>query len=387
MKRAALGLLVLSAACGGSVSGEPGDSDAITDTRNDDEVNADDDEDDDADSLDPTQPALPPDPPSPTTPDPPDLPKVDVHYVGRFTGDGRFQWPGSGVVARFKGTGISINLAGGENWLEVYLDGDPVETLHYTGAATVPLVSGLKATDEHRIEVYRRGESFFGVMTFKGFTVAGGALVPSVDPFSRTIEFIGDSITCGYGNEGVGPGCGFSGPTENETLAWGAVTSRMLGASHTSVAWSGKGMYRDNTGSTSGTMSALYERTLPSEATAWDRTKRPPDVIVINLGTNDWAKGDPGQAYVTAYTAFVKKLRGYYPNAHIFGAMGPQENRSQAHAYVETAIANANDPKAHYLKLAAQGSVGYGCDYHPNVAQHQLMANAAVAAIKSATGW
>jgi hypothetical protein len=60
---------------------------------------------------------------------------------------------------------------------------------------------------------------------------------------THALEFYGDSITCGYGNEGTPP-CDFTAGTENNWLSWGPMTARALNASVHVEAWSGKGVVR-----------------------------------------------------------------------------------------------------------------------------------------------
>src|SRR5207253_1331322 len=68
----------------------------------------------------------------------------------------------------------------------------------------------------------------------------------------------------------------------------------------------------------------LWERTLAEDASSrWPFPAPPPDVVVVNLGTNDFWKGDPGPSFETAYTAFLVKIRARYPAAPIIAALGP----------------------------------------------------------------
>src|SRR5687767_14588279 len=48
-----------------------------------------------------------------------------------------------------------------------------------------------------------------------------------------------------------------------------------------------------------------------------------PDVVVINLGTNDFSVGDPGQPFVDAYLGLVADVRARYPEAWILVAESP----------------------------------------------------------------
>jgi hypothetical protein len=82
----------------------------------------------------------------------------------------------------------------------------------------------------HSVVLRKRTEALFGVVTFRGFAVAGASeaesfFIPAVKvaradgarDSSRRIEFVGDSISCGYGIEGHPP-CPFTAATENSGL-------------------------------------------------------------------------------------------------------------------------------------------------------------------------
>jgi lysophospholipase L1-like esterase len=322
-----------------------------------------------------------------------------VHFVGRFDTTDPMgpssEWSGSDVLTHFTGTGIAVALHGSANQFAVSIDRATPTVFKFDGTTTMSTLASGLAPGAHDLELSRRTEASFYPVEFGGFTVTGGAIVPTPFPYTRRIEMVGDSITCGYGDEGVGPSCPFSADTEDEYLAYGALTARALDAAHVSISWSGKGMYRNYDGSTTATMPLLYDLTQPTDTTArWDSTKYVPDVVVINLGTNDFATGDPGQAYVAAYTAFVTKLRGYYPKAFIVCALGPMladPNLATARGYIQSVVATrttSGDSRISFVEFTPQdGSLGYGCDYHPTLATHQQMATKLVAAIKTLTGW
>jgi lysophospholipase L1-like esterase len=326
-----------------------------------------------------------------------------IHYLGRFDrsnpADVTSSWPGSAVAARFTGTGLDVDLHDdGKNFFEVAIDGAAPTLLATDGTKdSYPLATGL-AAGEHDVVLFRRTESFQGVVHFHAFKPQGGGMViPSPVPYAtRHLELIGDSITCGYGNEGMGPGCGFTADTENEWLAYGSLAARTLKAEPHVIAYSGKGAYRDYGGSTNDQMPVLYERTFAeNSAVMWDFSSWKADVVVLNLGTNDFAKGDPGQAYVDAYGGMVKQIRGHYPDAYILCAVGSMlggGNLAQDLKYVKGVVAAANtagDMKVSFVDLGQQDGTanGLGCDYHPSLKTHQIMADALTAAIKAAAGW
>jgi hypothetical protein len=193
----------------------------------------------------------------------------------------------------------------------------------------------------------------------------------------------------------MGPNCGFSSATEDEYLAWGAVAARTLKAEHFGISYSGIGVYRNGDGSTANIMPIRYERTFADDpSSTWDFSWVP-DVVVVNLGTNDFAQGDPGQPYVDAYVAFAKQIRMHYPNALILCAVGSMlggQSLTQAKAYTHQVIAAraaAGDSNMDFVDVGEQdGNVdGYGCDYHPTVATDQKMADKLVAKIKALKNW
>jgi lysophospholipase L1-like esterase len=321
--------------------------------------------------------------------------REDVHLIGRFDQTKGFAWPGTQIVTRFDGTAIAVELDdSGQSWFEITIDGIARSPLHPgAGRATYMLATGL-AAGPHDLVIARRTESFFGTTTFFGFP--GATLIATPRP-TRLVEMIGDSITCGYGVLGAGPTCSFSADTEAETHAWGAFAAPLLGAAHVAIAYSGIGMARNGDGSTTGTMPERYLRTFADDpASTWSFSYSP-DAIVINLGTNDFALGDPGQAFVTSYVAFVQMLRGHYSNAQIFLATSPMltdsypagaMSRTKARGYLDTIAAILADPKLHVVEIAEQlPGDGFGCDYHPNEVTEHKMADALVPAIRAATGW
>jgi lysophospholipase L1-like esterase len=298
----------------------------------------------------------------------------------------RFAWPGTAIATRFTGTSIAIDLAdSGDDYFEVTVDGVAQPPLHPgMGRATSMLATGLAAGD-HDLVVAKRTESFVGVATFYSFP---GATLVATPRATRLVELIGDSITCGYGVLGVGPSCSFSAATEAETHAWGTFAGSALGAAHAAIAYSGIGMYRNNAGDTTDQIPVIYNRTLADDPqSVWDFSYTP-DVIVIDLGTNDFAQGDPGAPFVTAYTSFVQALQGHFATAKILLATSPMQSdpdRTTLHGYLDQVAAATSTTVVDIPEqLAADG---YGCDYHPSETTHQKMAAVLVPAIRAATGW
>jgi lysophospholipase L1-like esterase len=227
-----------------------------------------------------------------------------------------------------------------------------------------------------------------------GVTAAGtGQMLAPPAAHSRLIEIIGDSITCGYGDEGVNP-CSFSADTENNYLAYGSILARDLGAEVSTVAWSGKGIYFNYNADRVDPMPSLYDYTIPSDKQhIWSFVPQA-DLVIINLGTNDYSTAtDPTtDQFVTAYQAFLQHIRSKYPAAYILCTMGPLLSGTDLAAVrtnIGTAIsarAAAGDTRVKYHEITT-ANTNPGCDYHPGLATQAAMAAELEVEVKSDLGW
>jgi lysophospholipase L1-like esterase len=203
---------------------------------------------------------------------------------------------------------------------------------------------------------------------------------------------VGASVSCGYGDLGTSP-CSFSFATESHWDAYESVAARALGAEVSAVAISGHGMYRNADGTTAGTMPKLFDRILAGSATpAWD-FRITPQVVVINLGKNDFAQGDPGTIFRDTYLAFTRNLRARYPKAFIACATGPnlgEPAHTQQVAYVSAVVATRHsegDDAIELLDWPEQVTGEIGCDSHPNAAKHASMGQSLAALLRAKLGW
>ncbi|KHD37692.1 acetyl xylan esterase [Clostridium acetobutylicum] len=326
----------------------------------------------------------------------------DVLFIGRFdTSDPagpKFAWSNSTIKANFNGTGISVNLkSSGDNWFNVIIDGIVKMPVNVTSSNSSPIVLADGLTNgKHTVELVKRTEASVGEVQFLGFTVDGGELISPPQHLQKRIMFIGDSITCGYGNEGKSQYQSFTTKNENAYLSYGAITSRLLRAEPMTICWSGKGLIRNSGGNTTDLMPDLYQRILPYTSTPlWDTNRWVPQVVVINLCTNDFSIGIPDRTtFVTAYSTFIDGIRSQYPDAHIYCAVGPMlngDNLKSARDYINSAVEMKNssgDQKVHFIEFPVQDSAnGYGEDWHPTVKTHELMAVQLYKAIKADLGW
>lgn len=311
-------------------------------------------------------------------------------------------WPGTAIAASFSGTELAIDLDDqhGRNYFNVFIDGEqkaPLVLQAEKGARRYLVAQGL-APGAHSFLLTKRTEGEEGATVFRGLALAdGGALLAPPPRPKHRIEFFGDSITSGMGNEAPFNGRDDIGADKNSYMSYALIAARQLGAEAHVTSQSGIGL-----------MISWFPFTMPDfydqlsavgdNDSRWDFSRWTPEVVVINLLQNDsWLIGrdhklqpEPDEdARIEAYRAFVRRIRQLYPKAYIVCALGSMDATrpgSPWPGYVQAALARMREQDGE----RRIGSIffdytGYG--QHPRVRQHQENAAKLAAFIRAKMGW
>lgn len=317
----------------------------------------------------------------------------NVRPLGRTVTDAEggltIQWPGSGFEARFEGKSFRATIDDyGDNWLNVEVDGQITRVDLEEGIHNYTLFAGAPGT--HTIKVTRRTGSTTGPTRFADIRADKLA---KTEESSRRILVIGDSIASGFGIEGKDQTCTYSYDTHNADLAYPAILARTFGADIQSVSVDGHGLTRNYSGGDV-TMKTLAWQSLADDETPWPAASWKPQVIVVNLGTNDFSAGDPGDEFDAAYASLLRKIRYAWPEAEVYGAIGGQlyggiykSAKFSVFGAVET-VREGGDKKTHFIEFTPPASGRrYGCDWHPGMDAQKFMAGQIQAAIINDLGW
>jgi len=319
----------------------------------------------------------------------------ELTYIGRTYASGSgftvLGWAGIQIAAQISDSStlvLSFSVSG-DAYLDVLVNGALISIIHLS-QATANYTINYNFTSGSELWIVKRTEAAVGVLTFYGLYVSDGATVArSVRP-ARRMEFVGDSITCGYGNNGVAP-CDFTDETENARVSHGAVAAFFLNADYMLTCFSGFGVVRNfgEPGKVSAdALPSFYHNKVPLQNAygVWNFTEWIPQALVINLGTNDFsAPGTTKELYTAAYVSFIAQIRSAYKIAppEIFLACGPMSQ-----VYCADIAVVAKQTGAHLIPAIPiiQGAE-IGCAGHPSILGDKNMGSIETEFIKATMNW
>ena len=325
---------------------------------------------------------------------------------------------GSGIEFRFKGESCEFTLVGDSACTTgdtnaaryaCYLNGTLAEEAQLTEEAHDITLNG-SASEWSTVRFVKLSEAAQSTVGIRDICITAPAAEPAIEATEKAehyIEFIGDSITCGYGVDGVYNVDTFKTANENAEKAYAILTAKKLGADYSLVSYSGHGVISGYT--TQGNLnknqlvprfytqvghsSAVIEGRHKAQDDLWDFSVQP-DVVVINLGTNDasYTGTDPSlqKEFAAAYVEFLKKIRENNPNAQIIctlGIMG-QTLCDAIDLAITNYTAETGDSKVTSMRFDMQSQEdGYAVDWHPSAVTHEKASDKLAAFIREQMGW
>ncbi|MEH0198920.1 GDSL-type esterase/lipase family protein [Caulobacter sp. CCNWLY153] len=292
-----------------------------------------------------------------------------------------YQWPSARFEAAFAGEAVLFKVGAGDQILHLSIDGAPVGRL-VKPAPGFYRIEGL-ANGRHLVAASVVNEMQAAPARFGGFFLEGGRALPLAAP-RRQIEFIGDSHSVGYGDASdvrACPGDGVWMTTDN-SIAFGPLTAQRYGADRQVNAISGRGIVRNFDGMAGDTLPLAWPKALLGAAPAYANDDWRPQVVVINLGTNDfstplksgerWADRQAlRDDYVATYARFVGEIRARQPQAFVI-LLAPPSAENEIAAQVDRVADSLKAQGETRLAVIPVGEMELtACDWHPSARDQQ----------------
>ena len=301
----------------------------------------------------------------------------------------------SSVSFNFEGNYCEISLQSIEdhqNYVSLELDGKYIGRIRIEKGALKPFPITVSENKKvHHLSIYKATEAANGGVLFAGTTAKLTTTTPSKS--RKKIELIGDSITCGMGNDATEIPC-YSGEwydQHNGYWAYGPVLARALNADYVLSSVSGHGIYRNwnDEHIEEAIIPEIYENLYLNR----DKSKPynfafQPDLVSICLGTNDLSDGDGKkprlpfneEKYVSNYIDFIKTVYKHAPKTRIVLLTSPMVSGDRNETLVRCLkkVIQAFENDKNYKTIALfqfQPMVPKGCGYHPDMADDKIMAD------------
>ena len=301
----------------------------------------------------------------------------------------------SSVSFDFKGNSCSISLQSlvdHQNYVSLELDGKYIGRIRIENGEiqSFPIIVSEKKKTHH-LSIYKATEAANGGVLFAGATTK---LKDSPAPKNKKkIELIGDSITCGFGNDDSAIPCGTGDwyDQHNAYWAYGPILSRALDIDYVLSSVSGYGMYRNwnDEHLEEPIIPEVYENLyLNKDSSKPYDFKFQPDLVSICIGTNDLSGGDGKkprlpfneEKFITNYIEFIKTVYKHAPNTRIVLLSSPMVSGERNLTFIKclNKIIQAFDNDTVHKKIELfqfKPMTPKGCATHPNIEDDKVMAD------------
>lgn len=329
-----------------------------------------------------------------------------IRYLGYSCSGIEFYFEGSRVEAEIWSNSPDMDESN-KAWLAVFVDDEtvPAKRIKVDKREGCYLLYEGNTARRTKISLVKYSEASAAKLGIRAIITDSEHMPEPAPARERKIEFIGDSITCGYGAEGKLMEGDFTTAEENPWEAYAAKTARALGADFNLVSWSGIGIissYTEEDRPNDGwLMPSLYKYTDKAmdltlgnkKPELWDSRHFVPDLIVINLGTNDhsYVKNIPERAEVfgKSYNAFVRQVYQANPSAKILCTLGVMGQDLCPEIKRQVELLNEDGLKdIYYMQFDLQDEMdGIGTHWHPSLVTYSKMAARLEEKIREIMNW
>jgi hypothetical protein len=302
-------------------------------------------------------------------------------YVKESSGMVKTWQPGQFFKIKFKGKKCEIIIhdevkwGNHHNYLHIVLNGNEKRIQLKTKRDTILVGKDLNDS-EHELIVYKATEANIGFIELE--SILCDSILPQESLNGPRIEFIGNSITCGAGSDPSKVPCGQAQwhDQHNSYFSYPSILTRALGADSQLSCVSGIGLMRSCCNMEILMPTVYHAANMSETSPAWDFNQFTPDLISICLGQNDGVQDE--ESFVSNYKNFINQVHDIHPNAKIILLSSPMADDTlrtfQRKVLTRIALESGTEINQSIPYHIFEKSYVAGCDYHPNLNDHQQIA-------------
>lgn len=266
------------------------------------------------------------------------------------------------------------------------------------------------------VQILKRTESSVSFIAIEEILVDEFLVLESKNKFK--IEFYGDSLTCGFGNLSNNPTDKFKSETESFLESYAYLTCKHLDAEYSAICVSGFPIYKSrwNEGFKIESVADMISMSDYSEDMSietinpWDNNKFIPNLVIINLGSNDCSYFNEGEKWVddlilkhknfenvlktdefknelinleNKIKSFLDDIFLKYENVKVIWALGMIKIDDHIQKVFDKAIKDYNNENVYQFNFNVRNICDErGAVYHPNKKMHQIASEELVQFIK-----
>ncbi|MCR5675191.1 MAG: GDSL family lipase [Lachnospiraceae bacterium] len=315
-------------------------------------------------------------------------------------------WTASGIELRLGASDLFVELesiyGSLELWIDVMIDGELSQKIQLPhGRSRIPVFQGLDPSRVRTVRILRDTQAMAqdgdaSVLLFHAIETDDHAMFERIPEPALRLEVIGDSITSGEG-AGLERQVEWAPVVFSAVNSYGYLAAELLNAQVNILSSSGWGLYASWDANTECALPPYYHEVCGlakgagNEAAGakrpWDFAAWRPDVIVINLGTNDsgainnqnrWTREEYHPLFNNAAVSFLRDLRAQNPEARLLWAYGMLGNDMAE--WIREAIADymreTGDERVSFFAFTDCDAAHLGVRSHPNRRAHKEAAEA-----------
>ena len=268
--------------------------------------------------------------------------KENIKFIGRtsFCENGAFVYYSAAglefnakingdLAIKMKATGIDTSKSGGV-YFKLFVNDKFTKRFRLSTEKETELKLVENLNGEYNIKLIRETEFVYGSVCVKELVFKGEFLEKPQDK-ELYIEFIGDSITCGYGllYKGQKTITNNKPSISSATMGYAYKTAKALNADYSIISQSGIGVYVGYVREYN--MKEIYPYICKRYSEEKYSFERKPNIVVINLATNDAGVNEeidhkPLSEIKQGFTDFLKVIKKHNPTSKIVWCYGMMRN-------------------------------------------------------------